>query len=85
MKRLNALIYEFVWGSKWKRISKLNLSCFVEVGGAEMYVAFTLLCVSFAVETFATFFSLLLPFSSAMVCFGNRSYKRITYLKRFKF
>ena len=36
IKRLNALIYGFIWGSKWERISRLNLACSVEMGGAKM-------------------------------------------------
>ena len=36
IKDLNAFIYGFIWGSKWERISRLNLACSVEMGGAEM-------------------------------------------------
>ena len=36
IKQLNALIYGFIWGSKWERISRLNLACFAEMGGAKM-------------------------------------------------
>ena len=36
IKQLNALIYGFIWGSKWERISRLNLACSVEMGGAKM-------------------------------------------------
>ena len=35
-KRLNALIYEFICRSKWKRINKLNLACSDEMGDAKM-------------------------------------------------
>ena len=36
LKRLNAPIYQFIWGSKWERIRRLNLACSVEMGGAKM-------------------------------------------------
>ena len=36
VKHLNALIYGFIWGSKWERISRLNLACSEEMGGAKM-------------------------------------------------
>ena len=36
MIRLNVLISGFVWGFKWERISRLNLACFPEMGGAKM-------------------------------------------------
>ena len=36
IKHLNALIYGFICGSKWERISRLNLACSVEMGGAKM-------------------------------------------------
>ena len=35
-KHLNGLIYGFIWGSKLERISRLNLACSVEMGGAKM-------------------------------------------------
>ena len=37
IKQLNALIYGFIWGSKWERINRLNLACSVEMGGAKMW------------------------------------------------
>ena len=33
---INALIYGFIWGSKWERISQLDLACCVEMGSAKM-------------------------------------------------
>ena len=36
VKHLNALINGFIWGSKWERISRLNLACSVEMGGAKI-------------------------------------------------
>ena len=36
IKHLNALIYGFIWGSKWEPISRLNLACSVEMGGAKI-------------------------------------------------
>ena len=29
--------YEFIWGSKWERICRLNLACSVEKGGTVMF------------------------------------------------
>ena len=36
IKGLNALIYGFIWGSKWERISRLNLACSEEMSDAKM-------------------------------------------------
>ena len=36
IKHLNVFIYGFIWGSKWERISRLNLACSVEMDGAKM-------------------------------------------------
>ena len=36
IKHLNVFIYGFIWGSKWERISRSNLACSVEMGGAKM-------------------------------------------------
>ena len=46
IKHLNVLIYGLIWGSKWERISRLNLACSVEIGGAKMlYVPFFVLAL----------------------------------------
>ena len=45
VKHLNDLIYGFIWGSKWERISRLNLACSVEMGGAScIYFSLYKLC-----------------------------------------
>ena len=36
IKRLNAHIYGFIWGSKWERITRSNFAWSVEMGGAKM-------------------------------------------------
>ena len=46
MKRLNALISEFILGSKWECISRLNLACSVRMGGAKtLHVPFFILAL----------------------------------------
>ena len=36
LKSLNQIVYSFIWGSKWERISRVNLTSSVELGGANM-------------------------------------------------
>ena len=52
-KSLNK-IYSFIWGSKWERISRINLASNIELGGAN--AAFTSFCNSVALKVHASFF-----------------------------
>ena len=36
LRSLNQIVYSFIWGSKWERISRVNLTSSVELGGANM-------------------------------------------------
>ena len=36
VKELNKLMFKFIWGSKWEKISRSKLSCSIEEGGAKM-------------------------------------------------
>ena len=36
IKRLNKLMFKFIWGSKWEKISRSKLCCDIEDGGAKM-------------------------------------------------
>ena len=73
LKRLNALSCRFIWGFKWGPISRLNLACSVEMGGAKMlHLTFFVLALQW--KQYNTFFTYT-PFFFPMVHFGNWSYK----------
>ena len=36
LRSLNQIVYSFIWESKWERISRVNLTSIVELGGASM-------------------------------------------------
>ena len=65
IKRLTALMYGFIWDSKWEHIGidRLNLACSVEMGGAKM-LHLPLFILALQWKHLQHFFSSTLHFSS---------------------